>query len=443
MIATDDLLDDLQRVTDELGKSPTQVEYQEHGEYSPAPFKSRFDSWNGAKEKLGIEPLPGGETVTKQELLDDLRAVRDKLGHSPTMDEYAEHGDWSAKSVLNYFDESWKAAKTEAGLEIETRGTEVGDKQLLIDDLQRVADKLGKSPEVSEYNTHGKWTEGAIYNYFDGYNVALDAAGLSLRTSKGHTDEDFLKHLRARWESSQATSQVDFFDDETVFGRGSCRSRFEKPWRALVRAGINPSVAPLPASDYNKYIQAAVAIESPEKSVMGLLRAFTGVPIRVLTQFDLSWVSRLDDNLQPPLLTVPSEYIAADEDWVMILPTDYTIAGETKPTHLDGLLEWMTDYVEITKNPRYISQIIDRAEIDTGLQSLRASVAAHLARRGKSKGQIEMQVGPEKTDWWLSVEDFYLYVYQFEGYCHPDYEPSGVYLDPETGDPHTPSSEGD
>jgi len=436
MIATGDLLDDLQRVTDELGKSPTQAEYQEHGEYSPFTFKNRFDSWNGAKEKLGIEPLPGGETATKQELLDDLRAVRDKLGHSPTTDEYAEHGDWSTRSVLNYFDESWNDAKTEAGLEIETQGSKVGDKQLLIDDLQRVADKLGKSPEVSEYNTHGKWTERAIYNYFDGYNVALDAAGLSLRTSKGHPDEDFLKHLRARWKSSQATSQMDFFDDETVFGSGSCRSRFGKPWRALVRAGINPPAAPLLASDYDKYIQTATAItpEDPELAVIGLLKAFTGVPIETLNHFDLSWVSRLDDDLQPPLFTVPSEYIPADKEWVMILPTNYTIAGETKSTHLNELLQWMIDCVDFTLHTDYTSRIIDRAGINTEPQSLRASVAAHLARRGKSKGQIEMQIGSEKTNWWLSAEDFILYLYQFEDYCHPDYEPSGTYLDPETGE---------
>lgn len=433
-IPTDDLMDDLQRVTDDLGRSPTIAEYEEHGEYTIKPFITSFGSWNNAKEELDLETWNGQKPASKQALLDDMREVSNELGHSPTIAEYEKHGEYSGRTVGNYF-ESWNAGKREANLKVETQGSEVRDIQLLIEDLQRVADKLGKPPEVSEYNAHGKWTERAIYNRFDSWNTALDTAGLALRNSRGLTDEDFLRHLRAWWETSQTTTQMDFLRNDTEFSRRSCKSRFGKPWRALVRAGIEPSVAPLSPADYNKYIQTAIDIEDPHLSVMGLLRAFTGIPLPTLTYFDLSWISRVNDDHQPPLLTVPSKYIIADEDWVMILPTSYTIAGEDKSTSLGGMLSWMKNYVEIIEaNRKRIDQISDRAGIDTGPESLRASVGAHLARRGMSREKIEMQVGADKLDWWLSIEDFYLYLYQFEGIVHDSYTPSGAYFDPDTGD---------
>lgn len=54
-IPDDDLLADLRRVADKLDKSPSKNEYNEHGEYSAQTLMGRFGSWNDAKEAVGLE----------------------------------------------------------------------------------------------------------------------------------------------------------------------------------------------------------------------------------------------------------------------------------------------------------------------------------------------------------------------------------------------------
>lgn len=318
--------------------------------------------------------------ISTEELLADLRRVADKVGHSPTRSEYEDHGDNSSATIKRRFG-SWNEAKIKAGLE--PLQEHVSDEKLLAD-IRRVADELTHPLTYGEYENNGRR------------------------------------------------------------GRGTIEKRFGNYWSAMVRAGIKPKWAPLSAADYEQYIQTAISVQDPHLSVIGLLRAFTGIPLHVLSQFSLDWVSRLNDDHQPPLLTVPSEYIYADEDWVMIVPTNYTIAGEKQPTTLDHQLAWMKDYIEI-KKPRCkrIHEIIDRAGINAEVKSLRSTVVAHLIRRGVSHGEIEMQVGFEKTNSKRSIEDYYLYLFQFEGVIHNSYTPSGVYLDPETGEAKEIETDGD
>jgi hypothetical protein len=234
-------------------------------------------------------------------------------------------------------------------------------------------------------------------------------------------------------KDNQITSITEIIQDETDYDE-VYRNRFGGVWKATVRAGIQPPISPLSESDYDSYIQTAINSD-PCLSVYGLLRGFTGMPRRVLRHFNLDWISRVDSDIQPPLLAVPSECIPSNDDWVMVLPSHYTIAGNQKPTHLKPLVRWIKHTnISPTSHAQNIDRVIKKADLDIRPPALRATVAAHLARQGASRGEIEMQVGATKTGWERSIEDYFLYLYQFEDYCHPDYEPSGTYLDPDSGD---------
>jgi hypothetical protein len=63
-----DLEGDLERVADELDRTPTRVEYDEHGEYSSRTHVNRHGSWNEAVENVGLEPNSNG-TRTPERLL--------------------------------------------------------------------------------------------------------------------------------------------------------------------------------------------------------------------------------------------------------------------------------------------------------------------------------------------------------------------------------------
>lgn len=45
----------MQELAEELGKSPTSVEMNEHGRYSKQPFQNEFGTWNNAVEAAGLE----------------------------------------------------------------------------------------------------------------------------------------------------------------------------------------------------------------------------------------------------------------------------------------------------------------------------------------------------------------------------------------------------
>lgn len=59
-IPKDRLLADLNRVAEELGKSPSFNEYNEYGSYTGSTYKKRFGSWNEAKEAAGLETTSRG-----------------------------------------------------------------------------------------------------------------------------------------------------------------------------------------------------------------------------------------------------------------------------------------------------------------------------------------------------------------------------------------------
>jgi hypothetical protein len=312
----------------------------------------------------------------------------------------------------------------------------VSDDELLAD-LKRVAQKLGKSPTCAEYGTHGCHAAYTISKRFDGWNNSKDAAGLDRNTAHGTADEVLLRDIREKYADTQVESVNEFLVTETDYPH-TYRERFQSEWRAVVRAGRKPpSGVPLPEKQYDGYIQTAINANYPSVSLYGLLRAFTGIPTKVLREFNSDWVSRLDNDLQATLITVPADLIADDDDWVLIAPTHYTISGEEKPTGLEAMLRWIDGRVtlpSVNSKGGVLSRLIENAELNIEPPALRATVAAHLARQGASRGEIEMQVGARKTGWRRSVDDYLLYLYQFEEYCHPSYEPSGVYLDPSTGE---------
>lgn len=56
VIETDDILEDIDRVCKEIGRSPTLLEYEDLGRYSRGTIRSRFETWRDAVEQAGWEP---------------------------------------------------------------------------------------------------------------------------------------------------------------------------------------------------------------------------------------------------------------------------------------------------------------------------------------------------------------------------------------------------
>ena len=110
-IKTDDLIKDLTSVSEKLGKSPTMEEYNNNGKYEVSVFCRRFGSWNQALLKVNL--VPNNREWTELELYTNIENVWHHLGRQPTrrdMDkEYSNISSGAYKRRFNTWTNALKS----------------------------------------------------------------------------------------------------------------------------------------------------------------------------------------------------------------------------------------------------------------------------------------------------------------------------------------------
>lgn len=175
------LVEDVERVIDDLGHVPTIAEYDDRGTYSPYTIIDRLGdgSWHEALRTLGYKPTShAGRALPDAALRADLERVIDELGRPPKWGEYDEHGKYSAVTVAGRLgDGAW--ADTIRAVDHEPQGRSHIPESDLHGDLERVIDALGRSPTLEEYTTQGQYAGQTLARRFgDGsWRDALRALG--------------------------------------------------------------------------------------------------------------------------------------------------------------------------------------------------------------------------------------------------------------------------
>lgn len=100
---------------------PTQQEYRENGRYSVNAAKNRFGSWNEAVAAAGYEQVGG--SVDTETLLDDLATLAEELGRTPSQADINEHSDHGHKSYNRAFEGGLPEAQRRAGLDPNEQNT--------------------------------------------------------------------------------------------------------------------------------------------------------------------------------------------------------------------------------------------------------------------------------------------------------------------------------
>lgn len=441
-----ELKEDIKQIAEDIGHPPTCSEYDKHGTASLSTLRRRFGSYTNAIKAAGYQPNRG---YTDKELKEDIRRVTEKIGHPPTCSEYDKHGTVSAHTLSSRFGCFTDAIKSAGYQPTVTADGVKHTKEDIKQDIRRVVNDLGKVPTRKEYNKHGDASRSAAARCFGTWNKAIRATGYQPYRESSISKEEILLDIRRclEEESIKEPTVIDYMSSTNAkYGNGTIDSKFSSRWIAIVRAGIRPHRSlPLSPLQYKSFIQAAID-GSPRESLYGQLMAFTGLTQRLLTQFELGWVTRLESDARHTLITVPSEHLKTDDDWVITVPDSWTdpVADTTKQTTINGLLEFFNsmDYLyESGMMFTHISELLSsNIDIERGniKRRLRATNAIHLARRQIPAWRIEHQHGGEKTNCDRSVEDYLEYLYQFESFTHRDYQPVGTYLDPDTGEPYTP-----
>ena len=193
-IPTEDLIDELQRLRDDVGHAPTIAEMKEQGEYWPSTYKKRFGSWAAALDaafddinaddvsasRAAADPEnPGtpGPHVSGEELLGDLRELADELGEPPRFKEMVEHGDHRARTYTKRYG-SWAEALEAAGLDPDDRsgGTQQVSTDQLLADLHRLRDELGRVPTATDVVEEGRHGIATYQRRFGSWSEAVEEA---------------------------------------------------------------------------------------------------------------------------------------------------------------------------------------------------------------------------------------------------------------------------
>jgi len=95
---------------------PTMREFRESSKVSPVTMAAHFGGWKASLESAGFAPAALRFKYTEEEVKEELQQVAEKLGHSPSWDEFVANASISGSVVRQRLGGSWAAALRIAGL---------------------------------------------------------------------------------------------------------------------------------------------------------------------------------------------------------------------------------------------------------------------------------------------------------------------------------------
>lgn len=116
----EELLEGLRVLAGEVDGSPTEAQMDERGPASAATYKRRFGSWNEALRAAGLA-VNRERDISVDDLLEEIRRLADDLGRVPMAVDVREEGRYSLDPYVDRFD-SWSAALVAAGFDVRRAG---------------------------------------------------------------------------------------------------------------------------------------------------------------------------------------------------------------------------------------------------------------------------------------------------------------------------------
>ncbi len=176
-----ELLEDLKRVALQLGRDNfIGREYDKYGQFSHDTIAKRFETWNKALGKAGLE-ITFNANVSEKDLFENLENVWVKLGHQPVKREMKKPlSKYTESPYINKF-KSWKKALNSFVKYINSEDDEID--LLIIEDIVQQADEGCK--HLTKRNPSNRLKLKVMWR--DGNECRLCGAKLSV-WENGHFD---------------------------------------------------------------------------------------------------------------------------------------------------------------------------------------------------------------------------------------------------------------
>lgn len=175
-LTEEELVDEVRRLYDDLGRTPRINDIREHGRYSYQAYVRRWDSIRDVLDAAGIQHhsrINAGSGVDEADLLAEIRRLGEELGRPPTTLDVQRHGRYAHATYYNHF-ESFGEALERAGFE-KPESNRIPDEDLL-HEVRELTDDLGRTPTGDEMNEMGEFHAGTYYNRFGSWTAAVEKA---------------------------------------------------------------------------------------------------------------------------------------------------------------------------------------------------------------------------------------------------------------------------
>jgi hypothetical protein len=174
-----ELIDALRRLAEGLGRSPSAVDADKDPQAPVSrTYQLHFGSWLKALEAAGIESEPRQTGYSREELLESVRDLAERLGCAPRMVDIDEDPRTPSSSTYLRRFGSWLKA-------LEAAGTQPGpgqtgySRQELLESLRSLAKEVGHVPTGREMSARKDLPHASTYwKRFGRWNAAVRAAGL-------------------------------------------------------------------------------------------------------------------------------------------------------------------------------------------------------------------------------------------------------------------------
>jgi len=113
------LIDELHRLKQDLERVPTTKNMKNDGKFVHSTYARRWGSWNAAIRAAGFDSNVQMD-IPERELIEELQLLAERLDKSPTVSDMNERGKYSEVPYKDRWD-SWSASLEKAGLEPNVR----------------------------------------------------------------------------------------------------------------------------------------------------------------------------------------------------------------------------------------------------------------------------------------------------------------------------------
>jgi len=173
-VSDEELLEDLRRVAQIIGAPTiTRSSYEQHGKHWQGTVSKRFGSWAAALERAGLVPQ---REITREDLVGDLRRVANELGRNYiSFKEYRKLGRWSERPFIRVFG-NWRAALEAAGLHRHPNLHERLSDDQLLENIEAVWVALGRQPSYNDiHKPLSAFSASTYLNRFGTWRRTLEA----------------------------------------------------------------------------------------------------------------------------------------------------------------------------------------------------------------------------------------------------------------------------